>query len=223
MTSQDQAFPKLNTPFVDLPSGRVSIPWYKFLIALWNRTGASGGGTTIQAGTLVDWAGSFNDLPDGFLLCDGTIYQAVNQPSLFAAIGNIWGGNGISTFAVPNLVDRVKIGAGNLYAVGSTGGVSSVTLSVANMPVHNHGVNDPGHTHIQDAHAHAQQVVNSGTAGVAGTQGASTANTTSVGTTDSTTATNEMAVTGITTANAGAGTGFSVLPPYAAVWPMIKT
>ncbi|QNB14301.1 hypothetical protein G5S35_22445 [Paraburkholderia tropica] len=66
--------------------------------------------------------------------------------NIASAFGTKWalcnGQNG-----TPNLMDKFVVGAGNIYAPGSTGGASSYTLSVANMPIHSHGVSDPGHSH----------------------------------------------------------------------------
>ncbi|MEX3928173.1 hypothetical protein AB4Y36_29625 [Paraburkholderia sp. BR10936] len=76
-----------------------------------------------------------------------------------ASIPTVWGSswalcNGQN--GTPNLMDKFIIGAGNAYLPGATGGATSYTLSVANMPVHSHGVSDPGHGHgvADPGHAH---------------------------------------------------------------------
>ncbi|MGC2661786.1 MAG: tail fiber protein [Bryobacteraceae bacterium] len=92
----------------------------------------------IPAGTILDFAGSA--APAEFLLCDGTQYLIANQPALFTAIGNRWGGDGITTFNVPDLRGLVTAGAGGTLpplanTVGSTGGTALLALTKANMPV----------------------------------------------------------------------------------------
>lgn len=78
-------------------------------------------------------------------MCNG---QAVNRATfsdLFAVIGTRFGaGDGATTFNVPNLVNRVPIGAGGKYGAGSSGGADTVTLTVANLPPHAHQIS---HTH----------------------------------------------------------------------------
>lgn len=69
----------------------------------------------------------------GWLDCDGAVYQIADKPALFAKIGSAYGGDGITTFAVPNLNGRVPRGA----ALGETGG-GSATLTAPNMPQHSH-------------------------------------------------------------------------------------
>ena len=79
-----------------------------------------------------------------WLACDGTIYNIATYPRLAAAIGNIWGGDGITTFAVPNLSRRATIGSGGTGSgiigntVGSVGGAETHVLTKAEMPRHNH-------------------------------------------------------------------------------------
>ncbi len=83
-------------------------------------------------------------IPDGYLSCDGSDYTTTDYPELFAVIGYTFGGSG-ANFNVPNLVNRVLVGSGDLYALASTGGESEVTLDVAAMPSHTH--TDTGHSH----------------------------------------------------------------------------
>lgn len=79
-------------------------------------------------------------VPEGFLLCDGAEYGREEYPELFAAIGTMYGeGDGETTFNVPNLQTRVPVGAdGGEYCLGDTGGEAEHTLTIEEMPSHDH-------------------------------------------------------------------------------------
>jgi microcystin-dependent protein len=93
--------------------------------------------------------------PAGWLLCDGSVYSASAYPTLSVGLGSTYGGNGTTTFAVPNLKGRMPVGLDSTQtefdARGETGGVKEVTLTSAQsgLPAHSHGVSDPGHIHYQ--------------------------------------------------------------------------
>lgn len=96
-----------------------------------------------KAGFIYPLAGSV--IPEGFLLCDGAEYGRTEFPELFAAIGTIYGnGDGSTTFNVPNLQTRVPVGAGEGYGLGAVGGEATHTLTVDEMPSHNHAFNRAG-------------------------------------------------------------------------------
>ena len=78
------------------------------------------------------------NIPDGFLLCDGKEYLRTDYPELFAAIGTTYGSDGPTTFKVPDLATRVPVGAGGDYGLGITGGEATVKLEEAEMPEHRH-------------------------------------------------------------------------------------
>lgn len=89
------------------------------------------------------FAGNF--APSGWAFCNGAILSISENETLFQLIGTTYGGNGVTTFAVPDLRGRVPIhqGTGNGLSgriIGETGGVESVTLTVSQMPVHTHAV-----------------------------------------------------------------------------------
>jgi microcystin-dependent protein len=88
--------------------------------------------------------------PVGWALCDGQILSISQNTALFSLIGTIYGGDGQSTFALPDLRGRVAVSAGqapglSAYEVGETGGLETVSLSRRQMPAHNHemAVNGP--------------------------------------------------------------------------------
>lgn len=86
---------------------------------------------------------SGNYAPVNWHICDGTQLNVQTYQTLFALIGTIYGGNGTTTFAVPDLRGRVPVGQGqgtNLsnYNLGQNGGTETVTLTTANMPAHTH-------------------------------------------------------------------------------------
>lgn len=82
--------------------------------------------------------------PAGWLLCQGQLLSAAEHPELFAVIGNAYGGDGVTTFALPDGSGRVMRGAGPGNALGSTGGADSVTLSASQVPPHTHGLAGDG-------------------------------------------------------------------------------
>jgi microcystin-dependent protein len=92
------------------------------------------------AGIVHQYAGA--NAPDGYLLCDGSFYRTDEYSELFNAIGFTYGesGSGVNImFAVPNLSTRVPVGVGSGYTLGSTGGEAKHTLTVDEMPKHDHG------------------------------------------------------------------------------------
>ena len=87
----------------------------------------------------------FNFPPRGWAQCDGQILAIAQNQALFSILGTTYGGNGVSTFALPNLKGRTPIGWGtgpglSNYALGQLGGEVSHTLSANETPQHNHTV-----------------------------------------------------------------------------------
>ena len=105
----------------------------------------------MPSGTIVDFAGS--SAPADWLLCDGSSVSTTTYATLFAAIGYTYGGSGAS-FNVPDLRNKMSIGVGTSYTLGSTGGNATTTLTVANLAVHSHDLY-LSHTHDTNAtHSH---------------------------------------------------------------------
>ncbi len=86
--------------------------------------------------------------PVGWLLADGTSYSTSTFPNLFAVLGYFYGGNGTSTFAVPNTKGRFLYSAGSSTTptLGVTGGATTTTLVQANVPAYNLSLNTVGNT-----------------------------------------------------------------------------
>lgn len=106
----------------------------------------------MDTGAIVSWSNS--TVPGGFLECDGSAVSRSTYADLFAIIGTDHGsGDGSSTFNLPNLQDKVAVGASGTKTAASTGGaenvtpsgsvslsISSHTLSTSEMPSHNHSI-----------------------------------------------------------------------------------
>ena len=90
------------------------------------------------------FAGNF--APTGWATCDGQILPISQNTALFSLLGTFYGGNGQSTFALPNLPDSAPIGQGDGQGLsqrflGEQGGSPFVTLLVSEMPFHTHALN----------------------------------------------------------------------------------
>lgn len=87
-------------------------------------------------GEIRIFAGNF--APVGWAFCEGQLLPISENDTLFTLIGTTYGGDGQSTFALPDLRGRVPMHMGNGFILAETGGVESVTLTVSQIPVHNH-------------------------------------------------------------------------------------
>ena len=83
---------------------------------------------------------AFRFVPRDWALCNGQMMVIRQNEALFNLIGTTYGGNGTTTFGLPDMRGRVFIGTGQGREIGNTGGAERVTLNVANMPAHNHAI-----------------------------------------------------------------------------------
>jgi microcystin-dependent protein len=84
---------------------------------------------------------SFNFPPKGWALCNGQFLPINRNQALFALLGTTYGGNGQTTFALPNLRGRVPVHMGNGHTLGEAAGSTSVTVNIQQMPTHMHTLN----------------------------------------------------------------------------------
>jgi microcystin-dependent protein len=92
-------------------------------------------------GQIMPFAGTF--APSGWALCDGSLLPISQYDALFSLIGTTYGGDGQTTFALPDLRSRVPIHQGqgpglSNYVLGENGGAEAVTLLTTQMPMHTH-------------------------------------------------------------------------------------
>jgi microcystin-dependent protein len=88
----------------------------------------------------------FNFPPRGWALCDGQILPINQNQSLFSLLGTTYGGDGRTTFALPDLRGRVPTHISDGHALGQKAGAEAPALTVAEMPSHAHGLNGTGAT-----------------------------------------------------------------------------
>ena len=79
-----------------------------------------------------------NFAPVGWMFCAGQLLPISEFETLFNLIGTTYGGDGQSTFALPNLQSRVPVHLGAAFALSQTGGVETVNLTVSQIPLHSH-------------------------------------------------------------------------------------
>jgi microcystin-dependent protein len=87
-------------------------------------------------GEIRMFAGNF--APAGWMFCEGQLLPISENETLFQLIGTTYGGDGQSTFALPDLRGRIPLHFGNGFTQGETGGVETVTLTTQQIPAHNH-------------------------------------------------------------------------------------
>jgi microcystin-dependent protein len=98
-------------------------------------------------GTIKMFGGTF--APRSYAFCDGQLLQISQNSALFSLIGTTYGGDGITTFALPDLRGRLPLHVGqgsglSSYALGQNGGTETVTLITQQLPVHTHAAQASG-------------------------------------------------------------------------------
>jgi len=87
-------------------------------------------------GEIRMFAGNF--APAGWMFCEGQLLPISENETLFQLIGTTYGGDGQSTFALPDLRGRIPLHQGNGFILAETGGAESITLTVNQIPAHSH-------------------------------------------------------------------------------------
>jgi microcystin-dependent protein len=87
----------------------------------------------------------YNFAPRNWAFCQGQLMSIAQNTALFSLLGTTYGGNGQTTFALPDLRSRVAVGSGqgpglSSYVLGEVSGTESVTMTIETMPSHNHTV-----------------------------------------------------------------------------------
>lgn len=111
-------------------------------------------------GSILYFAGNF--AIRGYMTCQGQILAISQNSALFSILGTTYGGNGQSTFGLPDLRGRSPVGQGQgsglqSYQLGQVGGTETVTLNAANMPAHNHPATFSGSGSMNASTAKATQ------------------------------------------------------------------
>lgn len=228
------------------PGGRVGVPLPSeadeavplgFMAQYVNDAIGDAQGVTIGAaiGTIQLWAGTV--APPGWVFCDGAAYSRTEYASAFAIMGTTYGsGDGSTTFNVPNFQGRSPVGFDSsqteFNARGKSGGAKTYSLTVGEMPAHNHTIN---HAHASattssaGAHTHTAapetgaHYVTSGTginANISMGGGSYVLN--SPRSAGAHTHTVDVPAFSGSSGSAGSGTAFSLLSPYIAIQFIIK-
>jgi microcystin-dependent protein len=116
----------------------------------------------VYTGTILPWPIPYAPEPDGWAFCDGRLLDINQYQPLYTLIGVTYGGNGTNTFALPNLIGNIPVGANSSgppstnakYNLGQTLGSDKVTLNSSNTPVPPHVHPLDNHTHSVGAHNH---------------------------------------------------------------------
>jgi microcystin-dependent protein len=87
-------------------------------------------------GEIRMFAGNF--APAGWMFCEGQLLPVSENETLFQLIGTTYGGDGQSTFALPDLRGRIPVHQGNGFILAESGGAEEITLTVSQIPAHSH-------------------------------------------------------------------------------------
>src|SRR5262245_25418296 len=162
-------------------------------------------------GTIVMFGGNF--APRGWAFCNGQLLSIAQNTALFSILGTTYGGNGQTTFALPNLQGRVAVHPGqspgtSSYSLGETAGTENVTLTQNQMPMHTHAT-----TATINANASASRTTES----PAGTVPASVSGQNIYAAAPDGTTTMNAGMASVTVAPTGGSQPFSVVQPFQCV------
>lgn len=142
MTQQNnptqQGIPNASVPIYDPNTDSINKPWWLFFVNVWNRTGSGPGNLVFATGMEISYPGPLvgpvgEDLiPIGWILANGVAQsRAGKTANLFAAYGTTWGiGDGATTFGIPNRINKLLIGAGATYMLGTNYNVGINTSTI---------------------------------------------------------------------------------------------
>ena len=102
-------------------------------------------------GEIRMFAGSF--APAGWMFCEGQLLSIAENETLFQLVGTTYGGDGQTTFALPDLRGRIPVLQGNGFTLAQTGGSETVALSAQQIPAHSHQLIASANKAQQDAPA----------------------------------------------------------------------
>lgn len=110
-------------------------------------------------GIIKLFAGTF--VPQNYLACNGQLLSIQQYSAVFSLLGTTYGGDGVSTFALPDLRSRIPVGTGqgpglSNYVQGQKLGTEQMTLLVNNMPSHNHAITGSVKIPTNDSNADAE-------------------------------------------------------------------
>jgi microcystin-dependent protein len=182
----------------------------------------------LPPGASMDYYGT--TAPIGWLIEDGSIYNIATYPALATILSNRYGGDGITTFAVPPSLGRFGVAVGVGFPLGSMGGAATAVLGVSNIPSHTHTIQPHNHPGGVAAHSHGitwalVPTAGEGIEGGLGTEGFFPAHGTTEDASPAFHVDNSAILTTDPYGGAGGGTTapINTLPPYISRTRIIKT
>lgn len=172
-----------------------------------------------------------NFAPRGWMYCNGQLLSISTNTALFSLLGTSFGGNGVSTFALPDLRGRVPVGTGTGFVLGQVSGLNAVTILSSNLPPHTHSATVTAGTGSSSATLNAVSAASNTVTPTGNYLAASKAITTAQYNSSGTVvALNSGSITNVTGAlpnvalsTVGSSTPVSVMQPYLGVQYIIAT
>lgn len=161
---------------------------------------------------------AFDFVPKGYAACNGALLSIQSNTALFALLGTYYGGNGSTTFGLPDLQGRAVVGQSSSLTIGEKFGNTSATLLTANMPSHTHTVTATIPANSSNAGNVAAPAGNYPSAGPSGGRGGTTSLYTPPAQQNG-----QLGNPTFTVAAAGNGIPFNTQNPYLALTACIST